>query len=145
MLAFLNRTHLGFFTLSLTILFCFRLITWSFYVISSIKIFFNAITEYQNRSKVKHVLLLRCHYSKRHIHLRWYISSLLYYTSIPLAAFYDNIWLKIYHNHYFQGKHENIISIIIGDSIVAGLTWYTNIWKNLFGNRIISLYISGIA
>ena len=43
----------------------------------------------------------------------------------------------------FQVKQENINSIIIGDSIVAGLTRYTNIWNNLFGNSFINLGISG--
>ena len=63
--------------------------------------------------------------------------------SIPSERFYRNNWLKIHHNHCFQVKHENISSIIIGDSIVAGLMWYTNIWKNLFGNSFINLGISG--
>ena len=63
--------------------------------------------------------------------------------SITSERFYNNNSLKIYHNQCFQVKHENINSIIIGDSIVAGLTRYTNIWKNLFGNRFINLGISG--
>ena len=50
-------------------------------------------------------------------------------------------WLKIYHNHCFQVKRENINSIIIGNSILAGLTLFTNIWENLFGNRFINLNI----
>ena len=57
--------------------------------------------------------------------------------------FYNNSWLKIHQNHCFQVKQENFNSIIIGDSIVAGLTRYTNVWNNLFGNRFISLGISG--
>ena len=57
--------------------------------------------------------------------------------------FYNNNWLKIHQNHCFQVKQENINSIIIGDSIMAGLTRYTNIWNNLFGNRLINLGISG--
>ena len=61
--------------------------------------------------------------------------------SIPSEKFYNNNWLKIHHNRCFQVKHENINSIIIRDSIVAGLTRYINIWKNLFGNRFINLGI----
>ena len=62
---------------------------------------------------------------------------------IPSERFYNNNWLKIHHNHCFQVKHENINCIITGDSIVAGLKHYTNIWKNLFGNRFINLGICG--
>ena len=42
--------------------------------------------------------------------------------SIPSERFYNNNWLKIHQNHCFQVKQENNNSIIIGDSIVAGLT-----------------------
>ena len=63
--------------------------------------------------------------------------------SIPSKRFYNNNWLKIHQNHCFQVKQENFNSIIIGDSIVAGLTRYTNVWNNLFGNRFINLGISG--
>ena len=63
--------------------------------------------------------------------------------SIPLKRFYNNNWLKIHQNHCFQVKQENINSIIIGDAIVAGLTRYTNMGNNLFGNRFINLGISG--
>ena len=41
----------------------------------------------------------------------------------------------------FQVKNENINSIVTGDSIVAGFMQYTNIWKNLDGNRFINLGI----
>ena len=54
--------------------------------------------------------------------------------SISSERFYNNNWIKIHKNHSFKVKQENINSIIIGDSIVAGLTRYTNIWNNLFGN-----------
>ena len=63
--------------------------------------------------------------------------------SIPSERFYNNNWLKIHQNHCFQVKQENINSIIIGDSIVAGLTWYNNVWNKLFVNRYINLGISG--
>ena len=63
--------------------------------------------------------------------------------SIPSERFNNNNWLKIHQNHCFQVKQENIKFIIIGDSIVAGVTRYTNIWNNLFGNRFINLAISG--
>ena len=62
--------------------------------------------------------------------------------SIPSGRFYNNNWLKIYQNHCFQVKHEKINSIIIGDSIVGGLTRYTTVWNNLF-KRFINLGISG--
>ena len=63
-------------------------------------------------------------------------------TSVLSDRFYNNNWLKIHHTHCFQIKHENINSIITVDSVVAGLTWCTKIWKNIFGNRFIILGIS---
>ena len=55
----------------------------------------------------------------------------------------NNNWLKIHYNHRFHVHHDNINSIIKGDSIVAGLTRYNNVWKNLFGNGFINLGIRG--
>ena len=55
--------------------------------------------------------------------------------SIPSKRFYNNKWLKIHPNHCFQVKHKNNNSIIIGDSIVTGLTRHTNIRENNFGDR----------
>ena len=63
--------------------------------------------------------------------------------SIPSKRINNNNWLKIHHIHCFQVKHDNINSIIIGDSIVAGLTHYNNVWKNLFGSRFIGTGIRG--
>ena len=63
-------------------------------------------------------------------------------TSVLSDRFYNNNWLKVHHTHCFQIKHEDINSIITVDSVVAGLTWYTKIWKNIFGNRFINLGIS---
>ena len=83
------------------------------------------------------------HYFVFAIDYYWYISSRFYYGFNPSERFYNNNWLKIHQNHCFQVKQENFNSIIIGDSIVAGLTRYTNVWNNLFGNRFINLGISG--
>ena len=63
--------------------------------------------------------------------------------SIPSKRFNNYNWLKIHHNHRFHVNHDNINSIIIGDSIVAGLTRYSNVWKNLFVNEFINLGIRG--
>ena len=63
--------------------------------------------------------------------------------SIPSKRINNNNWLKIHYNHRFHVNHDNIDSIIIGDSIVAGLTRYNNVWKNLFGNGFINLSIRG--
>ena len=52
-------------------------------------------------------------------------------------------WLKIHYIHCFNVNHDNINSIIVGDSIVEGLTRYSNRLKNLFGNRFINLDIHG--
>ena len=46
--------------------------------------------------------------------------------SILSERFYNNNWLKIIHqNHCFQIEQENMNSIIIGDSVMAGLMQYT--------------------
>ena len=63
--------------------------------------------------------------------------------SIPSKRINNNNWRKIHYNHRFHVNHDNIDSIIIGDSIVAGLTRYNNVWKNLFGNGFINLSIRG--
>ena len=57
--------------------------------------------------------------------------------------FNNNNWLRINNNHCFHINHDNINSILIGDSIVAGLMHYNNVWKNLFGKRFINLSILG--
>ena len=64
-------------------------------------------------------------------------------TLIPSERFYKNNWLKIHQDHCFQVNQENINSTIIGDSIVAGLTQYTNVCNNLFGSRFANLRLSG--
>ena len=64
-------------------------------------------------------------------------------TSVPSVRFNNNNWLKINQNHCFQVNKENIHSIITGDSVIAGLTQYTNIWNSLFDKRFINLCISG--
>ena len=63
--------------------------------------------------------------------------------SIPCKRINNNSWLKIHYNHYVHVNHDNINSIIIGDSIVVGLTRYNNVWKNLFVNGFINLGIRG--
>ena len=63
--------------------------------------------------------------------------------SISSKRFNNYNWLRSHHNHCFHVNHDNINSIIIGDSIVAGLTRYSNVWKNLFGNEFINLGIRG--
>ena len=40
-------------------------------------------------------------------------------------------------------NHGNINSTIIGDSIVAGLALYNNVWKYFFGNGFINLDLRG--
>ena len=61
-------------------------------------------------------------------------------TSVPSKRINNNNWLKIHYNHV---KHDNINSIIIPDSIVAGLTRCNDVWKNLFGSGFINLGIYG--
>ena len=45
----------------------------------------------------------------------------------------NNNWLKIHYSHIFHVNYDNIDSIMIGDSVVAGLARYNNnVWKNYF-------------
>ena len=53
------------------------------------------------------------------------------------------VTFKIHYNLSFHVNHDNINSIIIGDSLVAGLTRQNNLWKNLSGNGFINLGIHG--
>ena len=50
--------------------------------------------------------------------------------SIPSKRINNNKWYKIHCNYCFHVNHDDIKSIIIGDSFVAGLTRYNNVWKN---------------
>ena len=63
--------------------------------------------------------------------------------SIPSKKINNNNWPKIHYNHCFHVNHDNINIIIIGDSIVASLTRYNSVWKNLFGNEFANLGIFG--
>ena len=63
--------------------------------------------------------------------------------SIPSKRFNNYNWLRIHHNHCFHVNHDNFNSIVIGNSIQAGLTRYSYVWKNLFGNEFINLGIRG--
>ena len=63
--------------------------------------------------------------------------------SILSERSYNNNWLKINQSRCFQVKQENINSILIGDSIMASFTRYTNILNSLFRNRFINLGIIG--
>ena len=58
--------------------------------------------------------------------------------SIRSKRINNNNWLKIHDNHCFDVTHDNTNSIIIVDSLVADLTRYNNVWKNLFGNGFIN-------
>ena len=63
--------------------------------------------------------------------------------SILSKRFQNNNWLKIHYNHSFDVKHYSITRIMIEDSIVAGLTRYTNVWKNIFWNGFLKVDIRG--
>ena len=65
-----------------------------------------------------------------------FLTSALTFIVVHRNFFYD-------YAHRFHVNYDNINSIIIGDSIVVGLTCYTNVWKNLFGNEYINLGIRG--
>ena len=82
-------------------------------------------------------------------------------TTYPTGRFYKNAWLNKHNRHVALLKAKsNTSTVVIGDSIVAGLMRYRNVWDKNFcrdtvncgigtiksktycGDRIISLYHS---
>ena len=52
-------------------------------------------------------------------------------------------WLKLHSNHCFIAKNSNATTLLIGDSIVAGLTRYPYVWKKYFADNSVNFGIGG--
>ena len=53
-------------------------------------------------------------------------------TTIPLARPLKAKRFQMHHEHCFLLNSKSFISILIGDSIMAGLNRYYKIWNNFF-------------
>ena len=50
-------------------------------------------------------------------------------TTIPTERFNKLNWFKLHNHHCTVAKKSNATTLLIGDSIVAGLSRYANVWK----------------
>ena len=48
---------------------------------------------------------------------------------IPTECFYNSNWVEYHRNHYCIIKDSKSISLLLGDSIVAGVSRYSNAWN----------------
>ena len=48
---------------------------------------------------------------------------------IPTERFYNFNWVEYHRNHYCIIKDSKSISLLLGDSIVAGVSRYANAWN----------------
>ena len=51
---------------------------------------------------------------------------------IPTECFYKSSWVEYHRNHYFKIKDSKPNTLLLGDSIVAGLSRYPNVWNGYF-------------
>ena len=48
---------------------------------------------------------------------------------IPRERFYKSNWVEYHRNHCFTIKDSKSHTLLLGDSIVAGLSGYPNVWN----------------
>ena len=51
---------------------------------------------------------------------------------IPTERFNESNWIEYYLNHCFMIKNAKPCTLLLGDSIVAGLSRYPNVWNEYF-------------
>ena len=51
---------------------------------------------------------------------------------IPTEHFYKYNWAEYHRNHCFKIKDSKPNTLLLGDSIVAGLSRYPNVWNEYF-------------
>ena len=51
---------------------------------------------------------------------------------IPTESFYKSNWIEYHRNHSSMIKDTKPDTLLLGDSIVAGLSRYPNIWNEYF-------------
>ena len=50
----------------------------------------------------------------------------------PTERFNKSNWIEYHHNHCFMIKNAKPNTLLLGDSIVAGLSRYPNVWNEYF-------------
>ena len=63
--------------------------------------------------------------------------------SIPSQRYNKSNWLILHNNHCLLAKNSNATTLIIGDSIIAGLNRYPSVWNKYFGNNSVNFGIRG--
>ena len=52
-------------------------------------------------------------------------------TLIPTECFYKSNWVEYHRNHCFKTKDSKPNTLLLGGSIVAGLSRYPNVWNDI--------------
>ena len=63
--------------------------------------------------------------------------------SIPSQRYNKPNWLILHNNHCLLAKNSNATTLLIGDSIIAGLNRYPSVWNKYFGNNSVNFRIRG--
>ena len=64
---------------------------------------------------------------------------------IPTEHFYKFNWLDCHCNHCFMIKDSKPNTLLLGDSTVAGLSRYPNVWNEYFAQmNVLNLGIGGL-
>ena len=51
---------------------------------------------------------------------------------IPTERFYKSNWVEYHHNHCSMIKDSKLNTLLLGDSIVVGISRYPNVWNEYF-------------
>ena len=51
---------------------------------------------------------------------------------IPAERFYKSNWIEYHRNHSSMIKDTKLDTLLLGDSLVAGLSRYPNVWNEYF-------------
>ena len=64
-------------------------------------------------------------------------------TTIPTERFNKLNWFRLHNHHCTVTEKSNATTLLIGDSIVAGLSRYPNVWKKYFLRYSVNFGIGG--
>ena len=57
-------------------------------------------------------------------------------SSTPLKRLYEKNWLELFKNHQIDLSCDTPSTVVIGDSITAGLARFIDIWHKVFRNAL---------
>ena len=67
------------------------------------------------------------------LHFRILLSSSYFKMLItPLSQSYNTNWLNLHNKHCNYISNSNYLTLLIGHSLIAGLSRYPNSWKRYF-------------